>query len=284
MHVHKGDPLFEIYSPDLQIAEEELISAVGSLRSLDPNASDQVRADAQRLVDSTKRKLALWDIAAEDIDAIARADKAPRTILFRSPAHGEVMDKMIVQGSYVQAGMKLMRIEDHSQMWLKVQVYEDQIPVVKLGQTVEATVEALPGETFSGPISFIYPHLDHMARTSIVRVTLDNADMKLRPGMYVTANIITQPVPDAIQVPREAVIDTGTKQIAFVVQGQGHFTPRNVRMGILGDDDRVQILDGLSPGETVVTSGQFLLDVESRTTEAINKLRAVSSKSDNSTK
>ena len=165
MHVHKGDPLFEVYSPDLQVAEEELITAVQSLRSLDPGTSDQVRKDAQRLVDSTRRKLELWDVAAEDIDAIARADKPPRTILFRSPAHGEVMDKMIVEGSYVQVGMKLMRIEDHSTMWLKLQVYEDQIPVVKLGQTVEVIAEALPSETFRGPISFIYPHLDHMARS-----------------------------------------------------------------------------------------------------------------------
>jgi membrane fusion protein, copper/silver efflux system len=279
MHVHKGDPLFEVYSPDLQVAEEELITAVHSLRSLDADTSDPVRRESERLVASTKRKLQLWDIAEEDIEAIAKAQKAPKTVTFRTPAQGAIVDKVIVAGSSVQAGMKLMRIEDHSQMWLKVQIYEEQIPLVKLGQTVEATLDGLPGETFTGPITFIYPHLDHMARTSTVRVTLDNPDMKLRPGMYATAKIITQPVADAIQVPREAVIDTGTKQIAFVVQSEGHFAPRKVRMGIFGDDDRVQILEGLTPGETVVTSGQFLLDVESRTTEAINKLRSKSSES-----
>lgn len=277
MHVHKGDPLFEIYSPDLQVTEEELITAVHSRNSLDASASDQVRKESEKLVASTKRKLQLWDIAEEDVEAIAKSDKAPRTVMFRSPAHGEIMDKMIVEGSSVQAGMKLMRIEDHSQMWLKIQIYEEQIPLVKLGQTVEATINALPGETFTGPITFIYPHLDHMARTSVARVTLDNPDLKLRPGMYATAKVVTQPVADAIQVPREAVIDTGTKQIAFVVQSEGHFAPHKVRMGIFGDDDRVQILEGLTPGEMVVTSGQFLLDVESRTTEAINKLRSKSS-------
>ena len=107
----------------------------------------------------------------------------------------------------------------------------------------------------------------------MVRVTLDNPNHELSPGMYATANIITKPVSDAIWVPREAVIDTGTQQIAFVALPQGHFDPRKVRMGVTGDDDRVQILEGLAPGEMVVTSGQFLLDVESRTTEAINKLR-----------
>jgi Cu(I)/Ag(I) efflux system membrane fusion protein/cobalt-zinc-cadmium efflux system membrane fusion protein len=277
MHVHKGDPLFAIYSSDLQIAEEELISAERSLRSLDSGAAEQVRKESENLIASAKRKLKLWDIADEDIDAIAKADKPPKTIMFRSPASGEVVEKMIVEGSSVQAGMKLMRIEDHAKMWLKVQIYEEQIPLVKLGQTVEATVDALPGETFSGPITFVYPHLDHMSRTSTVRVTLDNPDMKLRPGMYATAKVQTQPVADAILVPREAVIDTGSRQIAFVVTSDGRFDPRKVRMGVFGDDDSVQILEGLSPGDMVVTSGQFLLDVESRTTEAINKLRSTSS-------
>jgi RND family efflux transporter MFP subunit len=131
----------------------------------------------------------------------------------------------------------------------------------------------VPGKTFTGPISFIYPHLDHMTRTAVVRVTFDNPNHELSPGMYATANILTMPVADAVWVPREAVIDTGTRQIAFVALAQGHFEPRKVRMGVMGDDDRVQILEGLAPGEMVVTSGQFLLDVESRTTEAINKLR-----------
>jgi RND family efflux transporter MFP subunit len=174
--------------------------------------------------------------------------------------------------------MKLMRIEDHSKMWLKVQVYEEQIPLVALGQTVEASVEALPGQILRGSITFIYPHMEHMARTATVRVTLDNPAAKLRPGMYATARIITRPVANAIQIPREAVIDTGTRQIAFVARPEGRFEARLVRMGMTGDGEVVEILEGLMPGETVVTSGQFLMDVESRTTEAINKLRGATSR------
>jgi len=145
---------------------------------------------------------------------------------------------------------------------------------VAVGQEVRATVEAFPGKVFTGRITFVHPHVDHMSRTVNARAVLTNSDLTLRPGMYASAAILTSPVMDAVQVPRESVIDTGTRQIVFVAEAEGHFTPRMVHMGLLGDSGRVQILDGLSPGETVVTSGEFLLDVESRTTEAINKLRS----------
>jgi RND family efflux transporter MFP subunit len=273
MHVHKGEALFDVYSPDLQVAEEELIGAVKSLKSLDATAPAELRSESESLVASAKQKLRLWGIADQDIEAVAASTKAPEAIPFRSPADGDVIDKSIFEGSAIRAGSRLMRIEDHSHLWLEAQVYADDIPFVAIGQTVSATIESEPGKSFSGPITFIYPHMDHMARTLMVRVTLENANHDLHPGMYATANIETQPVTDALLVPREAVIDTGNRQIAFVVMDQGHFQPRKVRMGLMGDDDRVQILEGLAPGETVVTSGQFLLDVESRTTEAIDKLR-----------
>lgn len=273
MHVHKGQVLFDLYSPELQVAEEELISAVHSAKALGPNASDAMKQEADGLVASAKQKLRLWDVAERDITTIIQSDHAPRTIPFRSPADGEVMDKAIVQGSAVQPGMKLLRIENHSKLWLDAEVYGQQIPLISLDQDMQATVDALPGKTFTGKVSFIYPHLDHMTRTDVVRTVLDNADMELKPGMYASVNIITRPVADAVLVPREAVIGTGTKQIVFVADPQGHFDPRNVRVGLAGDDDQVQILEGLSPGETVVTSGQFLMDVESQTNEAIAKLR-----------
>lgn len=276
MHVSKGEPLFELYSQDLQVAEEELISARKAEQSLPPDAAPVLRREAKSLVESAKRKFQLWDVADQDIDVIARADKPPKDIPFRSPASGHLVEKMVVQGTAVQPGMKLMRIEDHSKMWLDAQVYEDQFSLVRMGQTVKAAVDGMPGKTFSGTITFISPHLDHMTRTFTVRAILDNPDFALRPGMYATADIVTQPLDDVLQIPREAVIDTGTRQIVFVVAGQGHFDPRHVRMGIVGDDDRVQIVEGLAPGEIVATSGQFLMDVESRTTEAIDKLRRTS--------
>jgi RND family efflux transporter MFP subunit len=134
-----------------------------------------------------------------------------------------------------------------------------------MGQMVEATLDAIPGKTFTGKVTFIYPHVEHMTRTLTVRATFDNPEFALKPGMYADANVIAQPVGDAVQVPQEAVIDTGIKQIAFVAESGGHFSPKKVRVGIRADDGRLQIVEGLQVGETVVTSGQFLLDVESRT-------------------
>ena len=272
MHVMKGEPLFALYSPDLQVAEQELISAVKSQRSLNREASPALWKESEHLVASARRKLQLWDVNEQETDAIAKADSPPRDIVFRSPASGHLENKMIVQGSAVQPGMKVLGIADHTKVWLDAEVYEDQIALVKMGQMVTAMLDAIPGKTFTGTVSFIYPHVDHMTRTLMVRSTFDNPDFALKPGMYADANIIAEPVADAVYVPREAVIDTGTKQIAFVAEDGGHFSPRTVRLGIRADDDRVQIVDGLAAGETVVTSGQFLMDVESRTNEAIAKL------------
>ena len=272
MHIQKGQPLFEVYSPDLQVAEQELIGAVKSQAALPTDANESLRTEAQNLIDSAKRKLRLWDLDQQEIDAIAKADQPPRDVIFRSPATGDLEEKMIVQGASFGPGMKLLRVADHTKMWLDAQVYAQQLPLVKAGQKVLAMVEGIGGKTFTGEISFVYPHLDAMSRTVRVRAAFDNPDLELKPGMYATVQIMTEPIEDAIHCPREAVIDTGTKQIAFIAEGEGHFSPRNVRVGLTGDDDLVQILDGLAPGETVVTSGQFLMDVESRTIEATQKL------------
>lgn len=276
MHVHKGDPLFDLYSPDLVVAEEELIGAVKSLPAIGATSDDSLKKSSEALVESAKRKLRLLDVDDEEINAIAEKLVASRTITFRSPASGAVIDKAVVEGSSTQPGQKLMRIEDHSTLWLQLQLYEDQMASVAVGDEVQATVDAFPGKTFAGQITFVHPHVDHMSRTAMARTVLENSELSLRPGMYASAAIVTKPVADAIQVPREAVIDTGTRQIAFVADAEGHFQPRVVHMGVVSDDGRVQILDGLSPGEAVVTSGQFLLDVESRTTEAVEKLRSSS--------
>jgi RND family efflux transporter MFP subunit len=276
MTVHKGDMLFDLYSPDLQVAEQELISAEQNLNALDAKAADAAREEAQNLVDSAKQKLRLWDIAERDIENLAGAPQAPRTLPIRSPADGVIVDKAVVEGSAVAAGMKVMRIEDHSHLWLEAVVYEQQIPLVKIGQEVRATVDGVPGKTFEGKVIFVNPRVDAASRTETVRALLDNPDRQLTPGMYASVEIATRPEADAIFVPREAVIDTGTQQIAFVQDpaSPGRFQPRNVRVGIAGDQDRLQIVQGLAPGDQVVTSGQFLMDVESRTTEAIDKLRS----------
>ncbi len=273
MHIHKGEALFDLYSPELVAAEEELIAARRSVDATAGGAAAEAKTQAGELLAAARRKLELWDIPDDQIDAIAKLDQAPKDMTFRSPAEGHLADKMIVQGSAVQAGMKLMRIEDHRTLWLEAKVYEEQLPLVAEGETADATFDAAPGRTFSGKIIFINPHLDHMNRTTDVRVALDNGDFQLRPGMYGTVQIHTTPRENVIVVPDTAVIDTGTRKIVFVEEAVGHFSPRLVTTGISGDGDEVEVLSGLSAGETVVTSGEFLMDVESRTVEAVQKMR-----------
>lgn len=276
MHIHKGDSLFDVYSPDLTVAEEELIAARKSVDAMS-DASPEILKQARELLGSARRKLQLLDISDSEIDAIAKQDHAPKDITIHSLTEGHLEEKMIVDGSSVQAGMKLMRIEDHHELWLEAKVYEGQLPLVQVGQMADATLDAMPGKTFTGKITFISPHLDHMNRTTAVRIELANPDFALKPGMYATVQIHTRPVEDAVLVPNTAVIDTGTQQLVFVQESEkGHFSPRLVMTGLTGDNDEVQVLSGLSPGESVVTSGQFLMDVESRTLEASQKFLAAS--------
>lgn len=280
MAVTKGQVLLDFYSSQLPPIEEELFAADRELKSLWPIASDTNRLRQQALVDVAREKLRAIGIADQDIDAITLSRREQPTVPLRSPCDGHVVDKTVVQGSAVQAGARLMRIEDHSRLWLDAQVYEDQIPLITLGQKVVAAVDGAPGQSFIGAVDFIHPHLDHMTRTALVRAVLDNPGHVLRPGMYADVRIITRPLTNAVLAPRSAVIDTGTRQIAFVADSTnpGHFEPRQLQTGLVGDDDQLQIISGLAPGEMVVTSGQFLMDVESRTTEAIQKLRGTSAR------
>lgn len=268
MFVKKDDPLFEIYSPELQVAEEEFIGA-SNAQGLDETSTSQAIQEA------AKQKLKYWDVANQEIEALRKAGHAPRTTIFRSPATGHIEERLVVRGSSIQPGMKLLRIADHSTLWLEAQIYEEDIPVITLNQEMEASVDGIPGQVFKGPIIFIYPHLDQMTRTVKVRIAIPNQDFLMKPGMFATVSLKTKAQSDSLLIPRDAVIDTGEKQFVFVVKEDGHFEPMTVHTGMSGDESLVEIKDGLTEDELVVTSGQFLLDVESRTNEAIQKLRKV---------
>lgn len=266
MHVQAGAPLFALYSPELQVAIGELIAA---RRALPADAAPD-SAPAQ-VYAAARTKLELLGLARAEVERLATLERAPATVTFTSPITGHVVEKPVVTGDAVQAGTRALRIVDHSHLWLDVRVFEQQLPFVRLGQPVRAAVAALPGRTFSGTISFIHPHLDPMTRTAMVRMVVDNASLELRPGMYATAEIEAELASRAVLAPREAVIDTGTEQVAFVAGPDGHFDPRTVTVGASADDAMVQILAGLAPGEQVVTSGQFLLDAESNFRQAIQR-------------
>ena len=268
MPITKGQPLFELYSPDIQVAVEELIAA---RRSLDAAGDEQAKRTADTLYQSTARKLELWGLDKAQVAELGKQDRAPQTVTFIAPIGGHLTEKKVYEGAGVEAGMLVMRLADRHRMWVDAQVYEQQLPLVKIGSKARTTLVSEPGKVFEGEVVFIHPHLDPATRTARVRIQIPNEDYHLRQGMYATVDILAEPTAPGPVVPREAVIDTGTRQIAFVATGGGHFEPRQVKLGTGGRDGLVQVLSGLAPNEQVVTSGQFLLDSESRLKEAIQK-------------
>jgi len=265
MRLERGDPLFDLYSPELQVAVEELI---GARRMRETPAA---RGQADALHGAAVRKLELYGLAREQVDELAALETAPRTVTFRSPADGYLVEKTVYAGSAVMAGDTVMRIADTSQLWLDARVFEKDLAQVQVDQAVTATVDGLPGETFAGRVILVHPRIDPTTRTALVRMQIENPLLSLRHGMYATAFLRVEIAPRAVVVPREAVIDTGERQVAFVALDMGHFEPRRVVMGASGEGGLVQVLSGLAPGERVVVSGQFLLDAESRMKEAIQR-------------
>jgi RND family efflux transporter MFP subunit len=263
MHLSKGDPLFDLYSPALQVGIDELIAARRAGES----------ESARRIQAAAERKLRSLGLSQPQIDRMAGLEQAPRTVTFTSPVDGHLIDKPVVDGAAVRAGDRVMQIVDHSRLWIDAQVHEQDLAFAEVGQKVTTTVDGIPGRTFAGHVMFIHPHVEERTRTAMVRAWIDNPSLELRPGMYATIEIEVELTPDAVLVPREAVIDTGVRQVAFLSLGGGRFDAREVRMGSPSDDGMVEVLTGLEPGEVVVTSGQFLLDSESRFREAIAKFQ-----------
>ena len=214
------------------------------------------------MVEAARRRLLFWDLTSQQIKALEERG-APQTYLTLSaPASGIVVEKMAVKGMRVEPGMKLYRIADLSTVWLYADIYESEVPLVREGQTVTVSLSYYPGETFSGRITYIYPYLDTQTRTNKVRLEFTNPQGKLKPGMYANSEIEIS-LGSTLTVPESAVLQSGLRQLVFVEQGEGVFAPREVKLGIKADS-RFAVLSGLVAGERVVTSGNFLLDSESK--------------------
>lgn len=258
MPIAIGDPLFAIYSPELVLAQEELIAA-------------KKGADATLLA-AAREKLALLDVDASQIEEIEALPRARRTLRFASRYSGTLIARSVTLGAAVEAGAPLLRIADLATLWLDAQVYEHQLALATKGLEVTAHLEAFPGETFGGRIVFVAPTVDPETRTSTMRVALDNAKGLLKPGMYARVRGAARVAEQALLVPREAILDSGRRQVAFVALGKGRFSSRALKLGPAGDAGMVVVTDGLAEGELVVTSGHFLLDSESRLREGVEKL------------
>ncbi|MFO7713033.1 efflux RND transporter periplasmic adaptor subunit, partial [Desulfosarcina sp.] len=269
--VEKGQPLFDIYSPDLLTAQQEYLIALQQQKGLNGTA----RKGDNRLLDASRTRLAYWDLTDEQIAHLEAAGEIQKTITIFSPASGVVIKKAALKGHYVKAGEHQYEIADLSTVWVDVDIYEYELPWVHKGMPAEMDLAYTPGKRYSGEVLFIYPYLDPKTRTARLRLSFPNPDDNLKPGMYANVYLHNTLPGERLVVPQEAVIDSGVRKRVFVSRGKGKFEPREVTLGVEGNDYTFEVIDGLEEGDEIVLSGQFLFDSESRLKEAIAKMLEV---------
>lgn len=260
--VKRGQPLLTIYSPMLVAAQQELLTAARLAASLDTSDAD-ARRNAQALVAASRRRLAYWDISADQIDRLERTGEVTKTLTLSAPFDGIVLDKMVVKGQSVMPGMKLYRLADLSTVWVEGEVFEQDLAFIRVGAPARVDVAAYAGRAFAGRVSFVSPTVDEQSRAGRVRVVLSNPARLLKPGMYATLFFDVRIGADVLSLPAEAVVMTGERNLVFAVGKDGVLEPRDVVLGPRAGE-RLQILRGVAEGERVVASANFLVDAESR--------------------
>jgi RND family efflux transporter MFP subunit len=270
--VEKGQRLFEIYSPELVQTEQELLSAIEYARSFAGAAEARRRAEA--LVDAARTRLSYWDISAEQIARLEETGEIFRTLEVVAPAGGLVMKRMPgLEGMAVKPGMETYHIADLSSLWLSVEAFEDQVAWIATGTPADVTFTYFPGETFHGTVRFIEPEFSEKTRTLRVKLEMPNRRGRLRAGMFATVMFRPIAAHEALTVPSLAVLRTGQRNVVVVDLGEGRFAPREVTLGHQSAGF-VEVIEGLSENERVVTSSQFLIDSEASLQEAIQKMLA----------
>ncbi len=265
--VRLGQSLFTVYSPELDAVQANLISALKA-RDQPPIAqAADGSTHVDRLVETPRQRLKQWDVADEDVRVLERTRRIPPGVVFRSPMNGVVIEKTVMRGMHVEAGQTLYRIADLSVVLVEADFRETDADSLKEGARVEITLDALPGSRFAGRILGTYPYLSEQTRTLRARVELPNRDGRLKPGMYASVELSATSQPGLL-VPADAVVDSGSRQIVFVAQGDGYFEPRQVTVGAKAEG-QIQILDGLGDGEEIATRATFFLDSESQMRTAL---------------
>jgi Cu(I)/Ag(I) efflux system membrane fusion protein len=265
--VRKGEPLLSLYSPELVSTQEEYLLALKARKDWSRSPFPEVSGGGNILAESARRRLKLWDISDAQIRALEEGGEPKKTLTLYSPYTGHVLEKMVNKGQYVDAGMTLYRIADLSVVWLIADIYEYELPSVRLGQQAAIQFAYYPGEKFTGKAVYIYPNLDPQTRTAKARFEFANPQGKLKPEMF--ANVeITVRLGDKLAVAEGAIIDTGVRRLVIVDQGSGYLEPREVRLGAKAGGF-FEVLEGLKEGERVVTSANFLIDSESKLKEAV---------------
>jgi len=274
------EPLLELYSPELVSAQEEYLLAFEGLEKVKESPYEEIKRGAESLLEAARQRLKYWDISEDQIKRLEREKKITRTMIIRSPTHGSVTEKMVVEGAKIEPGETLFKIIDHSYVWVYGELYEYEIPFVKVGQKAKITPSYATGEVYTGTVEHIYTHLGSIrytpeegaeVRTAKIRFGLPNPAHKLKLGMYVNVELSVDVSRNALAVPDSAVIDTGTRQVVIIDKGDGRFEPRNVKIGAKAEG-YYEIVDGVREGEAVVTSANFLVDSESNLKAALRGL------------
>jgi len=270
--VKKGQKLLEIYSPELVSAQEEYLLALKNSNTLAKSPFPQIAESGRQLLEASKRRLQLWDISDAQIARLEKNRRVEKTLALFAPHSGIVSMKMVQEGQFAKPGMDLLTISDISKVWVQADIYEYELPWVKVGQKADIVLPFVGSKKVAATLDYLYPYIEPKTRTVKARFVLDNPTLELKPDMYVNVHLQTSPVKDALAVPAEAVLHSGEKQTVFVVRGEGKFEPRQVKTGVQDDQGNLQIVQGLLDGDRVVTSAQFMLDSESKLREAIAKM------------
>jgi len=271
--VREGEPLFDLYSPELLAAQQEYLLALNSRRAIAGSSLEDALRLADDVVRAARERLRLWDLSDAQIDAVASSGQSTRTITFRAPVSGRVLDKTAMLGMRVMPGQSLFRIVDLSRVWVEADVYEAELGVLAAGTRADVHINAFPAETFTGRLTFVSPTLDEATRTVRARFELANPGGRLRPGMYAVVDVFAPPR-DALTIPTDALLDTGRRQIVFVSEGEGYFRPQDVRVG-RRLDSHVEILSGLEAGARVAAAALFFLDSESQLRSGLDSYGAL---------
>lgn len=269
--VDQDDILLSIYSPQLVSTQQDYLLALNNLSALGNSPIEEIRYGARDLVKISRERLQFLDVPEHQIRELEETREIKKKIHIHSPVHGTVLRIGARQGQYVTPQTEMYMLVDLTQVWVLADIYENEIPWVKVGDKVEMIFVSVPGKTLFGKVSFIYPYAEAKTRTTKVRVVFDNADLLLRPDMFASVSILSDTRANSVVVPSESVVRSGGKPQLFVVREPGKFEPRNVILGV-ESEGRVEIVSGVAAGEEVVTSAQFLVDSESKLREAAAKM------------
>ena len=260
-YISPGQPIAAVYSPTYIAAQEEYLLALDSIQKLRGASRDIVQLN-DRLLEAAKRKLILLGIPEGDIEHLAHTRQANNLMTVRAQFGGTVMEKSILPGAYIMPGDKLFTLSDLSAVWMYADIYEKDLAGVQAGQQVQVASNAYPGASFGGVVTFINPVLDDATRTVKIRVEMTNPEGKLKPNMFVNAGIKV-PLGESLVIPASSLLDTGTRKVVYIAQGEDTFVKRDITTGQEADG-YIQVLSGLQPGDVVVTAATFLIDSQTQ--------------------